>query len=192
MAGSYEYKNPESRPIGTDPKIVKPYYRADMRRMELHKDQDLCCIIKDIYSKSKEERIRLWSRIAMRMAKNMYAGLLDYKEMLAELGVNRVPIRFPIDERPYKERWMTRPRLFGWDNLCSTLRDIFITSKDEEVKLLCRMGVQKAKGLYCRLQEHKEALMENGVKVDKQVRVHWQLRKVGLKVNNGNHRLPAP
>ena len=73
--------------MGTNPRIVKPFLKRNMERDELHGRDNLCSTIRDIYRKSTDEEIRLWCRIAMRMSKNMYNALVEYKQMLTELGV---------------------------------------------------------------------------------------------------------
>lgn len=70
----------------TNPIIVKPYLRRNMDNPKLHGHDNLCSTIRDIYLKSKDEDIKLWARIAMRMSKNMYNALVVYKEMLVEQG----------------------------------------------------------------------------------------------------------
>ena len=89
--------------MGTDPRIVKPFLRRNMERPQLFGRDNVCSTVRDLYMNAKKvlesnsvltdeavvslEEIMLWSRIAVRMQKNMYNALKVYKEMLVEKGV---------------------------------------------------------------------------------------------------------
>lgn len=79
---------------------------------------------------------------------------------------------------PFLSRRMEDPKLFGQDNLCSTIRDIYRKSSDKEVKLWCRIAVRMAKNMYSALVIYKEMLAERGVLVDHHRRQEWQLAKI--------------
>lgn len=71
---------------GTNPSIVEPYRQIDMERPKLHGRDNLCSTIRDIYVNSSDEDIRLWCRLAMRMAKNQYVATQKYVGLLEKLG----------------------------------------------------------------------------------------------------------
>jgi hypothetical protein len=89
----------------TNPRIIKPFLRRNMERPELFGRDNLCSTLRDIYMKAKElgdEDIQLWARMSVRMAKNMYNGLADYKAMLIEAG-------YPVGHDS-REDWQLRKR----------------------------------------------------------------------------------
>jgi len=83
---------------------------------------------------------------------------------------------------PYSEKNMERPQLFGRDNLCSTLRDIYLKTDDPEIKLWTRISIRMAKNMYAALSDYKEMLLEAGYSIGHDSREDWQLRKRTLKV----------
>ncbi len=78
---------------------IKPYLRQNMER-RIHGQDNLCSAIQDIYLGSTDEKIRLWCRIAMRMAKNMEIELTDIKRKLEEK-----------DKRPIQLKKMEKKKL---------------------------------------------------------------------------------
>ena len=83
---------------------------------------------------------------------------------------------------PYPERQMEMPKYFGRDNLCSTIRDIYMRTEDPEIRLWARIAVMMAKNMYSALSDYKEMLTEAGYPVGHDSREDWQLRKRSLKV----------
>lgn len=81
--------------------------------------------------------------------------------------------------KPYLRRNMENPKLHGHDNLCSTIRDIYMKCDDEEIKLWCRIAMRMSKNMYKALVVYKEMLMEAGYgEVDKHRREEWQLTQL--------------
>ena len=96
--GDNEHKEPAEGQMnsavfatGMDPRLVKPYRTRDMENHRLHGQDNLCSTIRDIYTKSTDEEVRFWCRLAMRMSKNMYKALEEYKRILAGMGA---PVRY--------------------------------------------------------------------------------------------------
>ena len=76
---------------------------------------------------------------------------------------------------PYSVSEMLAPRLHGRDNLCSTIRDIYVRTTDEDIKLWCRIAMQMSKHMYVALQTYKQMLIDKGVDI-KARREDWQLK----------------
>ena len=76
-----------TKPVGTDPNIVKLYRRDNMVRNGLHGSNTACATIRDIYLKTDDDEIKLWCRIAMRMTKEMWKTLVKYDQILKENGI---------------------------------------------------------------------------------------------------------
>lgn len=77
--------------------------------------------------------------------------------------------------KPYLTRNMTRPRLHGKDNLCSTIRDIYVKTDDEQIKFWCRIAMRMSKNMYQALKRYKDLMKEAGIDVEnKEVKGRWQ------------------
>ena len=84
--------------------------------------------------------------------------------------------------KPYLRRNMERASLHGRDNLCSTIRDVYLDAKerkDEPTMARCCLAMRMSKNMYNALKVYKEMLMEQGIKVDHDTREDWQLRGRG-------------
>lgn len=74
---------------------------------------------------------------------------------------------------------MEKAKLHGHDNLCSTIRDIYMKSDDEQIKLWCRIAMRMSKNMYNALVVYKEMLTEVGyTDIGKHRREEWQLTKI--------------
>jgi hypothetical protein len=62
--------------------------------------------------------------------------------------------------KPYLKRNMYRERLHGYNTICSTIRDVFLLSTDEQVKLKCRVAMRMAKSMYNKMKENKLKIAE--------------------------------
>lgn len=94
-------------------------------------------------------------------------------------GQTRRAYFMPVDRNvvePHPERNMYRRNLWGRDNLCSTLRNIYMMSTDAETRFWLRICVTMAKNMSTALLEYKQMLMEHGVDVSKDNRQLWQTR----------------
>jgi hypothetical protein len=83
---------------------------------------------------------------------------------------------------PYRESYMHKRNMWGRDNLCSTLRDLYLKTEDEELKFWLRIAVTMTKNMYHSLKEYQQMLVEMGVPVEKDTRQHWQERPRSLLV----------
>lgn len=81
--------------------------------------------------------------------------------------------------KPYLRRNMENPRLHGHDNLCSTIREIYLKSNDEEIRLKCCVAMRMSKNMYNALVVYKQMLLECGVPVGRQGRKQWQWERIG-------------
>jgi len=95
-------------------------------------------------------------------------------EIVFEYGVN------PHLVEPYRAKNMVNLKLHGHDNLCSTIRDIYVKTTDEDIKLWCRIAMRMSKNMFMALQEYKEMLVEMGIKVGHEGRGDWQIRTKSL------------
>jgi len=84
----------------------------------------------------------------------------------------------PTVVKPYLRRNMENAKLHGHDNLCSTIRDIYLKSTDEDVRLWCRIAMRMSKNMYHALVTYKEMLTELGQPVGHHRREEWQLTKL--------------
>ena len=88
---------------GTNLQIVKPKRRQDMLNRRLHGHDTICSTIRDIYMKSDDVEVKMWACVAQRMAKNMMLALIDYKQMLTDVGIGSV-------SRDDRNSWQLRRR----------------------------------------------------------------------------------
>lgn len=84
--------------------------------------------------------------------------------------------------KPYLRRNMDRASLHGHDNLCSTIRDIYMRSDDDQIKFWCRVAMRMSKNMYHALVVYKEMLTELGQPVDHHRRQEWQETKIAKPV----------
>jgi hypothetical protein len=82
--------------------------------------------------------------------------------------------------KPHPEKLMYRRRMWGRDNLCSTLRNIYLMTDDPEIRFWSRICVTMAKNMLYSLLEYKQMLIENGVDVNADRRPDWQVRPKNL------------
>jgi len=57
---------------------------------------------------------------------------------------------------PVSEEVMLKQRYAGHHTICEVLREIYVATKNDEIKLKCRLGVAMAKKMHNRLKEYKE------------------------------------
>lgn len=76
---------------------------------------------------------------------------------------------------PYSEEDMLKPRNHSRDNLCSTIRDIYIHTEDEKVRLWCRLAMTMSKNSYVATQKYCKMIEDLGFKI-RASRDDWQLR----------------
>lgn len=77
--------------------------------------------------------------------------------------------------KPFSRKSMDKLNLWGCDNLCATLRDIYQKTDDSEIKYWCRLGVRMSKNMCFALITYKQMLIEKGVDINKHGRVDWQI-----------------
>jgi hypothetical protein len=68
--------------------------------------------------------------------------------------------------KPYLIRNMLRPDLHGYNNVCSTVRDIYLITDDEEIKIRCRVAIRMQKSMDAKLRWYKslfDNLREKGI-----------------------------
>jgi hypothetical protein len=65
-----------------------------------------------------------------------------------------------VDPVPVKK--MLRKRYHGHFTICQKLRDIYVASDDEQVKLDCRIAMAMAKKMHERLKYYKQRELKNG------------------------------
>ena len=94
-------------------------------------------------------------------------------EMIFSRGTN------PTIIKPYLARDMLDRKLHGHDNLCATIRDIYIKSDDLEIKFWCKMAMRMSKNTHKALEKYKQMLLELGADVRSDTRDDWQLGKKG-------------
>lgn len=134
----------------------------------------------EIYHDSSDQDVRLWCRIAMRMAMNMYQALKDYQKMLEEK--NQIvdfswAIKTDSSVKPYRVINMERARNHGINNACSTIRNIWLSCREGEMETLCRRCMRSSKNMYDALTDYKSKLVELGMGVGHDYREDWQLRR---------------
>ena len=56
---------------------------------------------------------------------------------------------------PVSEKTMLNTRYKGHHTICETLREIYISTDDEEIKLKCRLATSMAKAMQNRLKKYK-------------------------------------
>ena len=93
----------------------------------------------------------------------------EYRELTFAVGTDRKLVK------PYMVRNMRNPKLHGTDTLCSTLRDIYMRSTDEEVRIWARMAMRMSKNMMLVLYLYRDMLIEKGVDL-KAHRQDWQFR----------------
>jgi len=101
------------------------------------------------------------------------------------------PICFETPNRnivkPIRRQSMALYRGWGHDNLCSTLRNIYLMSNDREVRFWCRIAIRMAKNQHRALIDYKTMLVENkigiGSGLHRDNREDWQLRPRSLYRN---------
>ena len=57
---------------------------------------------------------------------------------------------------PVSEKVMKRKRYHGHHTICETLREIYMASDDEDIKLKCRLAMAMAKKMHKKLKEYKK------------------------------------
>lgn len=50
---------------------------------------------------------------------------------------------------------MLKKRYHGHNTICQKLRDIFVATKDEQIKLMCREAMAMAKSMHEKLKQYK-------------------------------------
>jgi CRISPR/Cas system-associated exonuclease Cas4 (RecB family) len=63
---------------------------------------------------------------------------------------------------PVSEKQMLKARYQGHHTICQTLRDIYILTKNDEIKYKCRVGMAMAKAMHEKLKEYKKMFDEKG------------------------------
>jgi len=63
---------------------------------------------------------------------------------------------------PISEEKMLKQRYFGHHTICQMLRDIYILTDNEDIKLKCRIAMAMAKSMHNKLKQYKEA-KDNGL-----------------------------
>lgn len=61
---------------------------------------------------------------------------------------------------PVSVQKMMRTRYHGHNTVCQKLRDIFIKTEDEEIKLMCREAMAMAKAMHNKLKRYKQKQLE--------------------------------
>ena len=56
---------------------------------------------------------------------------------------------------PVSEKTMLNTRYAGHHTICETLREIYTSTDDEEIKLKCRLATSMAKAMQNRLKKYK-------------------------------------
>ena len=62
--------------------------------------------------------------------------------------------------KPVSEDVILNPRYIGHHTICQMLRDIYIMTDNEDIKLKCRIGVAMAKSMHEKLKAYKK--MQDG------------------------------
>lgn len=57
---------------------------------------------------------------------------------------------------PISEIKMLKQRYTGHNTICQYLRDIYMTTDNEDIKLKCRIAMSMAKSMHERLKKYKE------------------------------------
>lgn len=57
--------------------------------------------------------------------------------------------------KPVSEKSMLKTRYEGHHTICQVLRDIYLLTNNEEIKLKCRLGMAMAKSMQDKLKEYK-------------------------------------
>lgn len=96
---------------------------------------------------------------------------------IQDQGNNLVYGRGPKPDlvRPFSKIKMKNRYAWGCDNLCSTLRDIYMKTDDPEIKYWCRLGVRMSKNMCLALMTYKKMLEDKGIDLRKHGREEWQL-----------------
>lgn len=166
--------DPLSESKGMDLNVTPLFSEEDMKEVGVYGNDNLCSLLQEIYLKESSKIVRLWCRLAMAMARNMYRALFVYGEILTKSGVAFPEYNVSSPTKLMRSINMRRNRLFGKTTLCATLRNIYEETKSGEVKLCCRQAVRKAKATYNALQLRKELLRKQGIIVTKQMRDEWE------------------
>lgn len=103
----------------------------------------------------------------------------EYRKLTFAVGTDRKLVK------PYLVRYMQSPKLHGTDTLCSTLRDIYVRSTDEEVKTWTRMAMRMSKHMMLVLYLYRDMLIEKGVDL-KAHRQDWQYKGSIGKIRKSN------
>jgi len=56
---------------------------------------------------------------------------------------------------PVSIKKMLNKRYHGHNTICQKLRDIFVKTEDEDIKLMCREAMAMAKSMHTRLKAYK-------------------------------------
>lgn len=58
---------------------------------------------------------------------------------------------------------MLRKRYHGHNTICEKLREIYMLTDNEEIKLKCRIAMNMSKSMHERLKKYKQENMKNGL-----------------------------
>lgn len=58
--------------------------------------------------------------------------------------------------KPYRRRDMERENLHGRDTICSTIRDVYLMTENEKIKMAARIAMRQSKSLYNELRAYAE------------------------------------
>ena len=67
-------------------------------------------------------------------------------------------------------------RQHGHDAICSTIRDIYLKTDDEDIKLWCLIAYQMGKNMHWALLGYRDKLLKAGFPVGEDSRVSWQTK----------------
>lgn len=65
----------------------------------------------------------------------------------------------PVEPVPIKEMFRSHKRR---DTICAVLRDIYLRTYDEEIRVKCRIAITMAKKMQARLKEYKANARSRG------------------------------
>jgi len=58
--------------------------------------------------------------------------------------------------KPYLRKYMMLWNAHGRNTICSIIRDIYLLTDDEEIKIRCRVAMRMSKSMHYKLVEYKE------------------------------------
>jgi hypothetical protein len=138
---------------------IRPAKRSTMRRFKdkigVVEGQTFCQVLREIYyHEYSNKQIRGKSRYAVGLAKNIVSRLRRYKKISGG-EIKIMPMR---KHKPVSIKKIEKTRYQGHHTICQFLRDIYAITKNEEIRMKCRIGMSMAKSMHERLKKYRKMM----------------------------------